>query len=93
MYLYIMLGGYLRILGAHSVQSCCTLPTSASYRVFLQTDIVNQVLFCVVVGHDFVSTSSAFMSSVGHPVGPHDRISQRTINRVLFLGARGFKII
>ena len=29
-YLYIVLGGYLRILGAHSVQFCCTLWISAS---------------------------------------------------------------
>ena len=29
-YLYIVLGGYLRILGAPSVQSCCTLWISAS---------------------------------------------------------------
>ena len=35
MYLCIVLGGYLRILGAHNVQSCCTLSISASYRVFL----------------------------------------------------------
>ena len=30
MYLYIMLGGFLHILGAPSVQSCCTLSISAS---------------------------------------------------------------
>ena len=29
-YLYIVLGGYLRILGTPSVQSCCTLSISAS---------------------------------------------------------------
>ena len=29
-YMYIVLGGYLRILGASSVQSCCTLCISAS---------------------------------------------------------------
>ena len=29
-YLYIVLGGFLRILGAPSVQSCCTLLISAS---------------------------------------------------------------
>ena len=34
-YLYIVLGGYLRILGAPSVQSCCTLWISASYCVFV----------------------------------------------------------
>ena len=30
-YLYIVLGRYLRILGAPSVHSCCTLSISASY--------------------------------------------------------------
>ena len=34
-YLYIVLGGYLRIFGALSVQSCCTLWISASYHVFV----------------------------------------------------------
>ena len=29
-YLYIMLGRYMRILGAPSVNSCCTLSISAS---------------------------------------------------------------
>ena len=29
-YLYIVLGGFLRILGAPSIQSCCTLSISAS---------------------------------------------------------------
>ena len=36
-YLYIGLVGYLRILGAPSVQSCCTLSISASYSVFVLT--------------------------------------------------------
>ena len=31
-YLYIVLGRYLHIFGAPSVQSCCTLSISASYR-------------------------------------------------------------
>ena len=31
---YIVLGGYLRILGAPIVQSCCTLLISASYLIF-----------------------------------------------------------
>ena len=35
MFLYIVLGGYMRILGAPSVKSCCTLLISASYRVFV----------------------------------------------------------
>ena len=30
MYMYIVLGGYLRILGLLSVQSCCTLSISVS---------------------------------------------------------------
>ena len=34
-YLYIVLGGCLRILGTPSVQSCFTLSISASYRVFV----------------------------------------------------------
>ena len=33
-YMYIVLGGYLRNLGAHIVQSTCTLSISVSYRVF-----------------------------------------------------------
>ena len=33
-YLYVALIGYLRILGAPSVQYCCTLSISASYRLF-----------------------------------------------------------
>ena len=40
-YLYIVLGGYLRIISAPSVQSCCTLSISASYRIFVMTDIGN----------------------------------------------------
>ena len=34
-YLYNVIGGYLRILGAHNIQSCCTYWISASYRVFV----------------------------------------------------------
>ena len=34
-YLYIVLGGYLRILSASSVQSYCTLSISASYDIFV----------------------------------------------------------
>ena len=30
-----LLGGYMRILGAHSVQSCCTLSIAAFYHVFV----------------------------------------------------------
>ena len=41
-YLYIVLGGYLRILGESRVQLCCTL--SAFYRAFSVTDIANPYL-------------------------------------------------
>ena len=34
-YLYNLVGGFLRFLGAPSVQSCCTLLIHASYRVFV----------------------------------------------------------
>ena len=33
--MYIVLGGYMCILGAPSVQSCCTLSITASYHVFV----------------------------------------------------------
>ena len=42
---YIVLGGYLRILDAHNVESCCTLSISASYRVLFVFDIANPHLF------------------------------------------------
>ena len=34
-YLYIVLGGYMRILGTPSVQSGCTFSISTSYRVLV----------------------------------------------------------
>ena len=40
-------GGYLRILGAPSVQSCCTLSMSASYRVFVCDRYRKSRLVCV----------------------------------------------
>ena len=50
-YLYIVQGGYLRILGAPSVKSCCTLSISASYRVFVCGRYPKSLLcLCVVVG-------------------------------------------
>ena len=54
-YLYIALDGYLRILGAPSVQSCCTLWISASYRVFLWQILQIQTCLCVVVGPGIVT--------------------------------------
>ena len=35
MAVYIVLGGYLRILGAPSVESCFTLSISVSYHIFV----------------------------------------------------------
>ena len=46
-YLYIVLGGYLCITGAPSVQSCCTLSISASPRVFVCDR--SATCLCVVV--------------------------------------------
>ena len=38
-YLYIVLGGYLRIFGAHSVQSCCILTIYVSYHVLVYLSV------------------------------------------------------
>ena len=46
--MYIVLSGYLRILGAPSVQSCCTLSISASYHVFVYGRYCNPDLFVCV---------------------------------------------
>ena len=48
-YLCIVLGGYLRILGAPSVQSCCTLWISASLHVFVYSRDHNSRLVCVML--------------------------------------------
>ena len=40
-----MPGGYLRILGSPSVQSCCTLSIYVSYHVVVYPDIANPDLF------------------------------------------------
>ena len=47
MYTCIVLGGYLLILGAPSVQSCCTLSISASYHVFVYGRYRKSRLVCV----------------------------------------------
>ena len=76
-YLYIVQGGYLRsILCASSIQSCCTLSISASYRVFACGRYRKSSLR-VVVGHGLVSTSPDFIrSSASHPAGPHGRLAK-----------------
>ena len=48
-HLYIVLGGYLGILGAPRVQSCCTLWISASYSVFVYGRYRKSRLVCVWV--------------------------------------------
>ena len=66
----VVLGRYLHILGAPSVQSCCTF-------CFLQCNCVWQIwqiqtCVCVVVRPGVVSTSPAFKrSSASHPADPH----------------------
>ena len=58
----------------------------ASYGYLLHTVFLWQILqiqtcLCVVVGPEFVSTSHTFMrSSASQPVGPHDRLAQKTVN-------------
>ena len=43
-------------------------------------DIANQTCLCVVVGPGLVLTSPAFMRRItSHPVGPHDRLVQKTV--------------
>ena len=55
-YMYIVLNGYLHILGEPSVQRCCTLSISASYRVFVYGRYSKSRI-------GFVATSSVFMRS------------------------------
>ena len=81
-YLYIVLGGYLRNLGAHSVQSSCTLWIYASYSVFVYGIYSKSRIVCVFVGPGVVSTSPTFMrSSASHPAGPDGRLTQKRENR------------
>ena len=46
-----------------SIQSCCTLWISASYRVFVYGRYRKSICLWVVIGPGFVSTSPAFMRS------------------------------
>ena len=46
-YLCIVLGGYLRIIGAPIVKSCFTLSISASYHVFVYGRYRKSRLVCV----------------------------------------------
>ena len=80
-YLCIVLGGYLHIWGAPSVQLCCTLWISAFWHVFVYDRYHKSRLVCLkVVGPGLVSISPVFVSSsASHPVGPHDRHAQKTV--------------
>ena len=49
MYLYIVLGGYLHILGALSVQFCCTISISASHCVFVYGRYRKSRLVCALL--------------------------------------------
>ena len=75
MYQYIVLCGYMRILGSPSV---------APHRYLLPTvylvmaDITNPDCSCVIVGPIFVSTLPAFIrSSPSHPAAPHGRLDHK----------------
>ena len=46
-YMYIVQDGYLSIIGAPSVQSCCTISISASYRIFACGRYRKSRLVCV----------------------------------------------
>ena len=46
-YVYIVLGGNMGILCAPSVQSCCILSISASYRSFVYGRYRKSILDCV----------------------------------------------
>ena len=63
-YVCIVLGGYLCILGAPSVQSCCTLPISASYHVFVYGRYRKSRLVCVLLSDLDLS-------------GPHARLDKK----------------
>ena len=66
------------MLGAPSVESCCTLSISPTYRVFVHGRYRKSRLFVFVVGPGFVSIPPAFMrSNASHPAGPHGRFAQK----------------
>ena len=60
--MYIVLGGYLRILGAPSVQSCCTLSISTSHRVFVYDRYRKSCLYIFTDGYkDAEKTAAAIV--------------------------------
>ena len=86
-YLYIVLGGYLRILGAPNVPSCCTLSIYASYRVFVCGRYRKSILVCVWLSDlDLSQHRTLFRSSATYPLGLHSRLVQKTVNEPSLLG-------
>ena len=79
----IVLRGYLHVLGAPSIKSCCTLSISASLtciRLWYISQI--QTFLGVVVGPGFASTSPAIIvSCASHPVGRMAGLPKKTVNR------------
>ena len=86
-----VLGGFLRILGAPSVQSCCTQCSILLHHIdiCMLTGIclwqISQIQTCLgmVIGPGLVSTSPAFMRSISsHPTGPHGNRGRLNFHRV-----------
>ena len=75
-----VLSGYLRILGAPSVQSCCILSISASYRAFVYGRYRKYRLVCVLL--------SDLELSRYHP---HCRPAQKAVNRDPISGGGRFR--
>ena len=84
--MYIVLGGYLRILGGPSVQSCCTYVYLFPNLYLSEAEIANPDLFACICRTLIVLTSPAFMIRTSHPVGPHDWISPKNGNRAPIAG-------
>ena len=72
MFPYFVLGRYLCIFGAPSIQSCCTLSISASYHVFVYGRYRNPDLFvcgcrtwiCLVLFSDSILLISSLPVSI-----------------------------
>ena len=77
-YLYIVICGYLRILGAPSVQSCCTLWISASYSVFVYGSYRKSRLVCGWLSDLDLSRHHPILCGAVPAIqrGPHVRFAQ-----------------
>ena len=74
--MYIVLGGYLHILGSPSVQSCCTLSISASYHVFVYDRYRKSRLVGVLLS-DLDLAQRHRRNSTSHPAGPYGRFAPK----------------